>query len=520
MPAIPTITITVQDNGASAAQSVPQQNVQLKIGCAIGGTVNQPYATSSLVSCQTQWIGGPLVEASGLVCQQGNIVVGMSCPIVTAGTATAVQATTPGGGTSAVTVTLDALNGAWDTFFVKVVVVTGGTVGTNGCVVQVSLDAGRTYGAPIYLGTSTALYLGTGTLTSRLAGGTGVQVNFGAGSLVAGDFYTFSTFAPQWTGAGVAAALTAFQASAYGQAGVGSIHIVGDAMHGGSGVADIVTISNAVQAGTAVYQYQRAIVELRDVLHAGGLAYSGTASETEATWIAALQTATSGLTSSPRICADGGAYNTPSAFANAAGGTPAYRRNLAWAHAVRRTQIPLQQRAARVKGGPLANILVNAATDPGDGFVYHNELTTPGLAAARVGAAQTWPKKGSGFYYAGQEWLLSAPGSQLVELVIGNVVDVACDIGYAAGVDEVSDDLLLQSNGTLDPIALNVMQQNIQNALNEGMIQTPLVSSVTATVNPLANVGATGSIPIAIAVQPLGLVNAIVETITVVNGVA
>ena len=49
----------------------------------------------------------------------------------------------------------------------------------------------------------------------------------------------------------------------------------------------------------------------------------------------------------------------------------------------------------------------------------------------------TWPKKGAGFFQC-QEPLLSAPGSQFVELVIGNVLDAACDIGYAAGVEEAS----------------------------------------------------------------------------------
>jgi hypothetical protein len=170
-----------------------------------------------------------------------------------------------------------------------------------------------------------------------------------------------------------------------------------------------------------------------------------------------------------------------------------------------------------VKDGPLANIVVNPAVDPGDGFVYHDERVTPGLNAARIGSAMTWPKKGAGFYMC-QEPLLSAPGSQFVELAIGNVLDAACDIAYAAGVEEVSDDLTVQANGTLDPVDLNTFQGEIQVALNEGMIQTPLVSAVTATVDPTANVGATGIIPVVVAVQPKAYANEISETITLVNG--
>lgn len=510
MPQIPSVTITVNDNGASAAISVPQANVQLKVGCAIGGTANQPFATTNPQALQAQFIGGPLVEAGGLVCQVGNVCVAVSCPIVTKGAATAVVATTPGGSTSVVTVTVDTTPGAWDAYYVKVRCLTGGTRGTAGIVVQVSLDAGRNYGSPIALGTATVLYLGQGALNTPVVGGTGVQVNFAAGTLVAGDSWQFSTSAPYPNDAGIQAALAAFFSSQYAVQGVGSIHVVGDAP-GGSTIANIQT---SLQTGTAGFVYQRAIVELRDALAPAAWGGSG---ETEATWMTALGTFVAGNAAQPRIAADAGHYNQPSAFANQAGGLPSYRRPLAWAHAVRRTQVSLQRRAGRVKDGPYANIVVNPQTDPADGFIYHDERTTPGLNAARIGSALTWPKKGAGFFQC-QEPLLSAPGSQFTELAIGNVLDVACDIAYATGVEEVSDDLQAQKNGTLDPVALNTFQGSIQNALDQGMIQTPLVSNVTALVSTTANVVATGIIPVTVTVEPRAYANAISEQINLSNG--
>ena len=508
MPNIPSVTVTVQDNGSSASITVPQTNIQLKIGCAVGGTVNQPFATNSPVALQTQFVGGPLVEAGGLVCQAGNVVVAVSVPIVTKGVATAVTATVPGGSTSVVTTTLDATNGSWDTYYVLVKCVTGGTIGVAGIVLQVSLDAGRNYGTPIALGTATTLVLGA-PYSPVTIGGTGITLNFGAGAMVAGDTWRFSTSAPLWNDAGLAAAISAFQASQYGVAGVGSGHIVGTCAG-----PDITAIQTDIQAGVAIYEYQRVIVELRDAL--SPVAWGGSG-ETEATWISALQTIASGEVAQPRVCADGGYYNTPSPYANAAGGAPAYRRPLSWSHAVRRTQIPLQRRAGRVKDGPYSTISVNPQTDPTDGFIYHDERTTPGLNAARLGSAMTWPKKGAGFFQC-QEPLLSAPGSQFVELAIGNVLDAACDIAYAAGVEDVSDDLKVQTSGALDPIALNMLQGDIQTALNEGLVQTPLVSAVTATVNPMWNVLSSGTIPISINVVPRAYANAIVETISLSNG--
>ena len=516
------VVIVVQDNGASAALSVPQPNIQLVVGCAVGGTVNQPFATTQPQSLQNQFIGGPLVEAGGLSCQNGAVVVAVSCPIVTKGTAYPVQASVPNGSSSPVTVQVDGTNGAWDTYYVLIEPTVAGTVGTSGIVVQVSLDAGRNFGPPQALPLSGVLVLGA-PYSPPTVGGTGVQVTFGAGTVKLGDSWQFGTVAPQWNGAGVAAAIAAFQASQYGVAGVGSIHVVGDAMHGGSGTSDIATIQTQLQAGVAIFEYDRAIVSLRDALAPTAWGGSG---ETEAAWMVSLAAATSGLTAQPRICADGPYYNTPSPYGNSAGGSPAYRRPLAWSHAVRRTQIGLQRRAGRVKDGPYSTIAVNPTSDPADGFVYHDERVTPGLAAARVGSAQTFPKKGAGFFQSSPgpgmygEPLLSAPGSQFVELPIGNVLDAACDIGYATGVEEVSDDLTTQANGTLDPVDLNTFQGDIQVALNEGMLQISpaLASAATATVSPTANVGATGIIPVTISVRKKAYADQISETINLVNG--
>lgn len=508
-PPIPTVTITVQDGGASAALSVPRSSVQLKIGCAVGGTPNQPYATTNPTNLQTQFVGGPLVEAGGLVCQAGNVCLAVSCPIATPGTAGAVQTDATNGSTAAVTYTLDSTNGAWDWYYVKVVCVTSGTIGVAGIVLKVSLDAGRNYGSPLPLGTASTLYLGQGSLASPAVGGTGVQLNFGSGDLKAGDSWSFYTIGPQWDDSGVAAAFAAYFASQYAVAGVGSTHVVGPC----AGSSDISTIQTAQQTGTNGYVYQRAIVELRDALPPTAWGGSG---ETEAAWMTALSTFVSGATA-PRVDADAGWYNTPSAYANQAGGLPSYRRPGAWSHAVRRTQIPLQRRAGRVKDGPYANIVVNASADPADGFIYHDERVTPGLNAARIGSLLTWPKKGLGFFQC-QEPLLSAPGSQFTELVIGNVLDAACDIGYAVGVEEVSDDLKTQANGTLDPVDRQQFQNEIQTALNQGMIQTPLASAVTAIVSSTQNVNATGIIPVTISVLPRGYVNTVSETINLETG--
>jgi hypothetical protein len=139
---------------------------------------------------------------------------------------------------------------------------------------------------------------------------------------------------------------------------------------------------------------------------------------------------------------------------------------------------------------------------------------TPGLNVARIASLQTWPKQGQGFYQC-QEPLLSPLTSQFTDLVIGNVVDAASDIAYATGVQWVSSSLVLQQNGTLDPVTLNNLQAKIQGALQLGLVApTPaLASAVVATVSQTANVLATSNIPVTITVTPLGYANSVTFTI-------
>ncbi len=497
---LPTVTIIVADNGATAAIQLPQQNVQVKIGCAIGATANVPIAASQPATILSNLTGGPLCEASGLVCAAGGVAIAVPIPIVTIGAATAVVATVPGGSASVMTVTLDGTYGAYDDFFVMVRVITSGTRGTAGVQIQISLDAGRNWGPVLNLGTAVTLAIPR----------TGITLAFAAGSLVAGDYFRFSTTAPAGNDAGVSAAIAALGASQYAIAGWGSMHIV--AGLGGAPAASVTNYQTYAETlATSRYVYTRAITDARDAL--APVAWGGSG-ETEAVWMSALATAF-GSTSAIRLCVGGGAYNTPSAFPNAYGGTPSYRRPIGWSAAVRRVLIPPQRRGGRVKDGALANIVVDPSRDPADGFIYHDERAVPGLDTARFLSAITWPKKSSGFYVC-HENLMAPNGSQFTELPIGNVIDVACDIAYAEGVEEISDDLRLTNTGTLYPTDALTYQSTIDGQLTADMTNVAMCSAAWCSVSQTANVFATKNIPIGVNVIPRGYVDAITATINLV----
>lgn len=509
-PPIGNVQITVVDQGSNAALAVPLAQIQLKIGCCIAaGSAATPtiLATTSPATLQSNLIGGPLMEAAGLVCEAGSVALVVTCPIAVNGTATAVTANSNNGGNAAITVSTDAVFGAWDTYYVQVVCTKAGTIGSgSGPSLQISLDAGRNFGVPFSLGTATSYGIGQ-TLNNRVAGGTGLQLNFtGAQTMNLGDSWQFSTTGPNWNDAGVQAAWNKYLASQYAIAGVGSTHIVGTAASG-----DITNFQTYLQSGVAGFIFPRALVELRDAL--APVAWGGSG-ETEATWMAALETTASGLTAQSRVCAGGGQYNTPSPYPAVNGGTFSYRRPGTWSQAVLRTLIGLSTRASAVINGAYSTIAVNPATDPLDGFIYHDERINPGLNTARIAALQTWPKQGAGFFQC-QEPLLSPISSQYTELVIGNVVDAACDICYAVGLPIVNSALIVQANGTLDPTVRNNLQAKIQNALQQGLIgpTPPLASKVIAQISSSWNVLSTGLVPVVVTVTPVGYADAISFTI-------
>lgn len=490
---IPSVNIIVADNGPNASISLPQEAVQVVIACSVGGTPLIPFATTLADRLKSEFVGGPLVQAGGLVCSSGGTVIALPLPIANPGTKSAVEFT--GTGASVITATIDDADiGAWDDMFIRFRVVTGGTIGTAGIQFRLSLDAGRNEGPLLNLGTA---------LTYAIPE-TGITLNFAAGDLDAGDIAQLSTVAPSWDSGDVTDALNALAASPFAQEGWGSMHLVGVSSSG-----NVSTFDTAVDGMRDSEIFTRIITSARDALVPTAWGGSG---ETEAAWMTSIETAFS-ATNAKRTVVCAGYYNMPSAYRNLAAGTPAYRRSCAWAAAVRRTGIPPQRTTWRVRDGSLRNIAVDPSVDPFDGFVYHDERTTPGLDAARFLSLRTWPKKQG--YFVCKDNLMSEAGSQYTILPIGNVIDLACTIGYATAVDEIGDDLRIKPNGRLFPADALSIQNKVQGAEDTGLTNNGYVSSILVALDQSTNVQSTGNIPIAITVTPKGYVQSITETIGV-----
>jgi hypothetical protein len=476
-------TITIVDNGG-ASIIVPNQSVQVVMGCCSSGVANQVVASRSPTSLNNTLGWGPLVEAAALACAAGGTVLAIKTPPATPGTATAITHT--GTGTSVVTTTLDGTNGAFDTYYVKIVVMVNSTIGTSGQI-QISLDAGRNYSPTINLGTA----------VTYVIPGTGITLNFAAGTLVAGDTFTFSTAEPLWNQAGLLAAFNAFQASPYAQQGFGSIHIPGKAAG-----TDATTEGGYLEtwASAIAPLFGDVIISARDAINP--VAWGG-AGETEATWMASLLTSYSAV-AQKRVSACAAYWNIPSALVNPLGVVPAFRRSIAYSVAARTTQIAPNRSWGRVKFGAMPFVVVDPINDPKDGFIYHDESINPSLNAGRF--VTTTRRSYLQGVYVLQANNMAATGAQINSRPLMAVIDVAATILQQVGQLYINDDVRLLKTGTLDPRDAIVIQKTLQAALDAQMTSQQMISSASVVIDQTANVQTTGIVPVTATIVARGII--------------
>jgi hypothetical protein len=492
------VTVDLIDNGGSSIV-VPGNAVMLLMGVCSGGVANQIVATLSPSTLVANLGYGPLVEAAALVCNAGGTAVCMKLAPNTHGAATAV---TPGAGntsTSSLTLTLDSTNGAFDSLFVTIQVILGGTIATGPAQVRYSQDAGRNWSPTINLGTATTLVLPQ----------TGITVTFGTGNLVTGDTFTFTTTEPLFNDSAVQSALNIFAGSVYGTQGVGLFFLVGGTtapttigIPGCSG-ADATTFSGYLTTLRNNPQpvYMDCLLSAMDASPPTAWGGSG---QSESAWITALETSFSATAASfGEVSAVASYYNMPSAIPIAKYGfTPSPRRSLAWALACRQVTVQPQRSWARVKSGNLTQIVVNPSVDPTDGFIYHNEAINPGLSnnVVRLQAATTRAYKQGIFLHI--PWTMAATGSQFAFRYFAAVANVAAVIAQQIGGDEISDDLrTIPTTGALDPRDASTFQAAMNAALATNMTQQSMCTSVFAVVDTSSNVESTNNVNVSITIN-------------------
>ena len=460
------VELTILDNGAGTV-TVPASTVQVVMGCCSGGTVGSVVATVDPGNLFGIVGAGPGTELAALSASVGGTVLFVKTESVNAGSNSAVVHTSLG--TCTISVTGEPL----DAYMVRLRVVTAGTVGTDGIRFRLSVDAGRNEGRIISLGTS----------VTYVIAGTGLTLNFGAGTLLLGGTAKFYCTPPTTDVASIISCLTALDASPYSMSGWGSIVLAGEM---DADDADTVQTKLATMADGKTYT--RAIISTRDA--AVPTAWGG-AGETEQAWIDAITLDVSAL-DADRVSMSAGHYNIPSIFPIVACGLPRYRRPGAWAYAARQVTIAPQRHAGAVVDKGLAQIVVNPSTDPNDGFVYHDERTSPSLDTARFTSYRT--RKGKTGFFVVNPKLMSAPGSVFSMLPIGNVMDIGCDIVQQTGELYINSDVALNNNGTIEEKAAQAIELANRKALRNNMVAKKLISSFSYTIDRTNNVRETSEV--------------------------
>lgn len=203
---LPAVTITELDGSIGVVPSggLPPLAV---VGPCDSGTVNVPAPYAKKADVIANHGGGPVVQAACFAIEtHSRPVVLVPTGKTVAGDYLGLTGTGDnepnfvGTGTSVITVDLTTLPN--DDYEFRWLVVTGGTIGTAGITFKYSLDDGRTWSPVQALGVATEwVFPNSG----------GVELEFAAGTLVAGDYCTFRSTAPCWDTSELTAALTALK---------------------------------------------------------------------------------------------------------------------------------------------------------------------------------------------------------------------------------------------------------------------------------------------------------------------
>lgn len=466
-------------------------------------------------------------------------------------------------GTSAVTITGTPVDDAHVVFRVR----TGGTIGTDGILFDYSLDGGRSPSGIERLGTA----------NTYLVPGTGITLNFAAGTLVAGDLVTVYCAAPKWNAAGLTAAIAALAA----QTRLPRLVLVcGDVVDG----TELQAVMDTISAYETTHgRHARILCQARDqfapakmqgnpsdvdfdatadtitrntgswvtdgfkvgmsVAIAGSAsnnAYSGTVVTVTTT----VLTVTNGIVLEANV--NGSVLTitgteTKSAWRTAVGATVSgktshrtmirggrarrrspldgfsRRRPIAWADAARMMAHDLHISSAKVSLGDLSGWTIHNA----DGVLEeHDERVDGGLLSLRVGCATTHDVDSAPGVYIALPLTLDLDNGKLSRAPVGFVADLACKIAKAETTRRLNEDVLLNIDGTIREGEARRIETYVNSVLGSELLteraEGQRASEVTFTMARDVDLRVPGAqVPCEVSLLPRGYLEQIVTTVRV-----
>lgn len=378
----PTVNMTELD-GALGVLPATSGKLYAVVGPAIAGPMNTPATFGRPKDIVSNFTGGPAAEAA---CHELE-VYGKPVTFVRTNTTTAGAPGTPDltgvVGTSVITAT----GTPNDDYEAQLKVILGGTIGTGPIAFQWSLDGGRNWSPITSLGTAVLFAIP----------GSGLTLNFAAGTLVTGDVVKTRTVAPQWSATELGAALDALQNSAVNWE---IVHIVGPI-----DATAFDTIETKMAAIRIIGKYCAWIGNTRMPLVA----------ETEATYLSSL----SGVFGSKvsvvgTLCA--GACKLVSSVVSGR----VYKRPISFSVAADTASASPEVDIADINRGALTGVSIRDANGNPD---EHDESINPGLDDARFCTLRTWD--GEPGVFVNRPRLFSGPTSDFQIMPHRRVLNIA-----------------------------------------------------------------------------------------------
>lgn len=376
----PQVVITELD-GALGASPTGAGKLLALAGPATAGQLLTPATFGRVKDAIAALQSGPLLEAAAhAIDRYQKPVVCVRTNASNAGALGTVAKT--GTGTAAPSATGTPV----DDLEIALKVITGGTVGTSGIVIQSSADGGRNWSPQVSLGTA----------TSYLVPGTGVTIALGTGTYVAGDRIDVRASAPSFSAADLGAGLDALAASSLNWEILQPVGPID------SNAFDTLELKFAALAAAGKYR-----------AWSGGTRMPA-AGETEATYLSALNTIFSAKASLYGELTAGACKLTSSVTGRK------YRRPASFVVAAREASVSEEIDIADVNLGPLAGVSIRDANGNPD---EHDESLNPGLDDARFTTLRTW--EGFGGVYVNRPRIFSPAGSDFYLMPHRRVLNLA-----------------------------------------------------------------------------------------------
>ena len=513
MADLPTASVTIDDEAGAFGGGTGYVVV---VGCVERNADVTPRVFGSAKSFLAQHGYGAAADYVAIHLEATKKpVVFVGLPTATAGTV--LRSADASVGTSTISVAAGT-SGILEELDGLVTVVTGGTIGVNGITFNLSLDGGRT-----------VKLIRLGTANSYVVPYVGVALAFAAGTLLAGDRFTFATTPPLWDGAGLTAARLALAAQ---QKTARSILVVGD-LPNSTFAGHVTTAVNAYETANDRFVYARAQVRDRRIGKLTGApsltfaevgASGDTITRATGSWItdgyAVGDTITIFGTSSNNVVGVIGALSatvltlttadlTPETIASSSvtvggGETMAawiaavdadfasvdsqrridlgagrlrkmspiteweFRRPVQWAASVREYQHDVQIPVWRKTDGPLDGWSMEDAD--GNAIVEFDERTDAGGLAGRFTCARTYSNGPLGAF-VGLSLTRAVEGSLLSRTHNLAVANLACTVTQAETENAIGQVLVLDDSGRGTDASLQIIEGRVNTGLQMALLQ-------------------------------------------------